>query len=269
MTNQALISERRGARELRDVEALPGSKAALISLTPIVLIALYAVLVANPSTRSFAKLLQQENQLIEWSTFLALFFGSLLSLYLAVKTKKRGAIPFITIFFAIAAFGLMIVSMEEIAWGQKIFGFCTPKAMAGVNAQGELTLHNIEGIHGKTQYLYLAFAVAGLVGISFSRARSRMMRLIAVPGTMASWFLLIGTYATILSMIKCNMLAGSFTWHVRQQAELIEFLIGSGALLYLLLVRKRNFMPLEIASDPEIDVSVVDEREFARTSTGG
>lgn len=44
---------------------------------------------------------------------------------------------------AAVAFGLLVLGMEEISWGQRIFGFATPTALASANTQGEANLHNL------------------------------------------------------------------------------------------------------------------------------
>lgn len=38
---------------------------------------------------------------------------------------------------------MVAVGMEEISWGQRIFGFHTPEALSQMNVQSELTLHNV------------------------------------------------------------------------------------------------------------------------------
>jgi hypothetical protein len=44
-------------------------------------------------------------------------------------------------FAALCAFVLFLLGMEEISWGQRIFGFDTPESLAA-NRQGEVNLHN-------------------------------------------------------------------------------------------------------------------------------
>ena len=52
------------------------------------------------------------------------------------------------------------VAGEEISWGQRIIGFATPDAIADVNVQDEVNLHNIEGIHGNIRALAVLFVAA-------------------------------------------------------------------------------------------------------------
>lgn len=46
------------------------------------------------------------------------------------------------------ALGMFFIAGEEISWGQRILGLSTPASFEESNVQGELNLHNLEGIHG-------------------------------------------------------------------------------------------------------------------------
>lgn len=63
--------------------------------------------------------------------------------------------------FAIAAF---LIAMEEISWGQRIFGLSTPDVLRALNTQEELNLHNILESSKYEAYLGIAviIAVAGM-----------------------------------------------------------------------------------------------------------
>ena len=43
---------------------------------------------------------------------------------------------------------MFVVCMEEISWGQRILGIRTPEAIARVNRQRQLNLHNLDWFHG-------------------------------------------------------------------------------------------------------------------------
>ena len=46
---------------------------------------------------------------------------------------------------------LLLACLEEISWGQRLFGIRTPDAIARVNRQRETNLHNLEFFHGHGQ----------------------------------------------------------------------------------------------------------------------
>lgn len=43
---------------------------------------------------------------------------------------------------------MLLACLEEISWGQRLFGIKTPEAIARVNHQKETNLHNLEFFHG-------------------------------------------------------------------------------------------------------------------------
>ena len=48
------------------------------------------------------------------------------------------------VIYAIISFGMLFVGLEEIAWGQVLFGWKTPENIAAVNAQNQTTIHNLK-----------------------------------------------------------------------------------------------------------------------------
>lgn len=84
------------------------------------------------------------------------FIFALLSLRLFQRRQARMGILCLLI-----ALGTFFVAGEEIAWGQRIFGWSTPDALEAVNVQQETTLHNISSAH--TLFVY-AVMLGGLYG---------------------------------------------------------------------------------------------------------
>jgi hypothetical protein len=41
----------------------------------------------------------------------------------------------------------LLVCGEEVSWGQRIFSIATPTPLAAINVQGEISLHNLDGVH--------------------------------------------------------------------------------------------------------------------------
>jgi hypothetical protein len=52
-------------------------------------------------------------------------------------------------FLLLMSFVFFLGFGEEISWGQRIFGFRTPEAVAAINVQKEFNLHNIELLNAK------------------------------------------------------------------------------------------------------------------------
>jgi hypothetical protein len=64
------------------------------------------------------------------------------------------------------------VCMEEISWGQRIFGIETPEALARINTQQELNIHNLFTNHFNEGYFYIGFVFLAANLWSFLRYQS-------------------------------------------------------------------------------------------------
>lgn len=91
----------------------------------------------------FALFLRRTNLYAEDGVFecLTMVFCVLASLLILIKLIKEGTKN--QKFLIILALVFFIVGMEEISWGQRIFGWSTPKIFGILNYQGETNLHNL------------------------------------------------------------------------------------------------------------------------------
>ncbi|WP_338153238.1 hypothetical protein [Pseudophaeobacter leonis] len=85
--------------------------------------------------------LNVEDGVLEWLSALLLLLAS----GLAVKLSRAMPIKahrWMHVFMAVVFF---VMFGEEISWGQRLLGFSTPEAMAQINVQNEVNLHNSFG----------------------------------------------------------------------------------------------------------------------------
>jgi len=82
--------------------------------------------------------------LIEDGVFesLTTVFYLLASIFFILSLSKRNSL-YINGFIGVLALACFFVGMEEISWGQRIFGIETPPTYKQINYQGELTIHNL------------------------------------------------------------------------------------------------------------------------------
>lgn len=102
-----------------------------------------------------------EDALMEWLQFLLVFASSLVFAAIGLRFlqgRQRG----IGSLCLLVALGTFFVAGEEIAWGQRVFGWSTPEALEAANVQQETTLHNISSAHPIFVY---AVMLAGLYGV--------------------------------------------------------------------------------------------------------
>ena len=85
--------------------------------------------------------LRPETGFIESATFV---FYLLAALFGAAILRRRDRLPngWTRVWFACFTLGCLLVAGEEISWGQVWFGWETPAAIAAINDQGEIGLHN-------------------------------------------------------------------------------------------------------------------------------
>ena len=115
---------------------------AISSIVTILLAVTYLVHIFDPRMHP----LYAEGGLFENLTAIVLGVSSLLVLralrsYFRNKRNKKASftLPF---FYIALAIGFFILAMEEISWGQALFGWRTPDFLAALNLQGETNLHN-------------------------------------------------------------------------------------------------------------------------------
>ncbi len=79
---------------------------------------------------------------VEYSTVIVYFVACIVSVNI-LKFFKNDKKFFVL--FLIFSIGFFLIAMEEISWGQRIFGFSTPDWFPK-NIQGETSLHNIDSL---------------------------------------------------------------------------------------------------------------------------
>ena len=124
------------------------------------------------------KRLLGEGGILEYLQALILFTSSWVSWLISTDLRKRLSKRLHSVIYAIISFVMLFVGLEEIAWGQILFGWKTPENIAAVNAQNQTTLHNLELFQKYLDLnLFLVSAVALILvlwrpSIRFLRSRA-------------------------------------------------------------------------------------------------
>ena len=215
----------------------------IILYAPVVIFLFYVSILYIPSTRSIGLLLLEENNIVELLTFTVLTLGGILGLWLALTEKKNGKRLIVYGFYTIFSISLIVIALEEIAWGQWLFGFKTPETLKLINRQGETTLHNIGWLQGHSEIMRLTFGVGGLFGIRLFFHPT--FREIGVPPVLLPWFIIIVIHAMIDVFNDIIPIQQQFDFFMQRTSELIELFIAISAFLYILL----NFWLIESCTD--------------------
>ncbi len=97
-------------------------------------------------------ILFKEDGFFENFTVVLTLASSLILFYLGIYYKTVDKKIFLFLF----AILLFLYSMEEISWGQRIFGWETPEALSKVNYQNEINVHNVF-INPYLRHIYFIF----------------------------------------------------------------------------------------------------------------
>ena len=193
----------------------------------------------------------QEDSIVENIQFLAYLSSSLLALFAGIRYLRKG--------YSMAGFALLLwagllllVSLEEISWGQRILGISTFEWVSRHSAQNELTVHNLKAVQRLLPALYI---LAGLLlsfgwiparhlpSCSFLRADVKAAILLLTP----KWYLMpfflptvfINTYfcmswLTVILFGWDRFKIGNFViWKDQEPAEL---LLSLGCLMVVIIV---------------------------------
>jgi hypothetical protein len=224
----------------------------VIALLPIIVAA--AVLMSYAS-RPLYRFVTHEDGPIEWAQFICYAAVCMFSIGIAYKRFKAGH-PWQALMFAGFAFANFFIAGEEIAWGQRIFGLQTPDDLKAINAQGEITVHNIGRIQDAFNLVMFLAAGYGVVAY-FANTRMRVerywdqARYLLVPALfLVPSFLVAFTYKLIRYTV---VRSPGFT--VTRYAELAELCLAFGFLVFTAL----NYRRLAAVS---VSAPVIQEAKF-------
>ena len=180
-------------------------------------------------------LLVREDSVFEYLTALIYFGGFGLALWLArglLADRER----LIASMFATLAFLFLFVALEEISYGQRIFGVTTPEILAESNLQEEISIHNLAAL--KPVFFTIGPVVIGLGGafgwllLGF---RHRLppplpdLLLYAIPPWFAASYFL--PYAFFWGIGWDGQWPD---WLIWQDQELLEFVLAGGFLIVVI-----------------------------------
>ena len=109
--------------------------------------------------------LAAEDGLSEWGTVGSYLAGVPLAAFISVRLWRSGH-PRIAFLYGAIAVALLTAVLEEISWGQRVFDWATPAALAEVNFQDETTVHNIPIFDRAANGAFALASLLGLVGIA-------------------------------------------------------------------------------------------------------
>jgi hypothetical protein len=202
---------------------LSGRVAELLFAFPLIGATLFALTSTHDGLYSF---LAREDSLLEWTQVAILAVAAVSATLLAVRSRREGrgrhALAYVTL-----AAGCIFVAGEEISWGQRAVGLETPEALAEINRQDELTLHNIDDVRVALKFFLIGLGLAGLALPWLLRRRGSRAYRFMPPLFMTTAFLVVATYnLTRLVFFPAGFFGSERHYKVFAFSEWPELLLG-------------------------------------------
>lgn len=131
----------------------------VIFIFPIALLFIF-ILLKITSQKIYWGIIQEDNFIenMQSIVYFVSFTVAILISHSFFKEKKR----LYALLYLVLSLGFLFISIEEISWGQRIFGIPTPKFFQHHNWQRELSLHNLNAV--KPRFLHTVYILVGFYG---------------------------------------------------------------------------------------------------------
>ena len=162
-----------------------------IFVLPILLLAIFIVLkVASPG---FYLAAVQEDSFVEYFQSIFFFLVAPFALSIGLRLLKSHR-NFAGLLYLVFSIGLLLIALEEISWGQRIFHFKCPGFFTDHNDQREINLHNLRIFQSYLHIIYILIGCYGsFVWLIYSRVSKRrkytLSYLFVPPGILMFYFL--------------------------------------------------------------------------------
>jgi len=207
--------------------------ARFITYFPIASVVLFLLAVPHPRTRALAYWIVMENKPVELATFMFLSAGGIIGLWVVLQGVRQREPLFVVAFYALFTAGVIFSAGEEVAWGQWFLHYRTPAWFEQVNAQHEVTFHNVRWLQGHSDFFRLAFGLGGVIGLLLDRWPA--FRKIAVPRLLGAAVLTIASVSIVDTYEDFYPMQRTVSRAIFESSEVIEMLIGFAALTYVWL----------------------------------
>ncbi len=204
-----------------------------LTANALVFAVLAAALLLYVADYAVFRAIAQEDHFLEWTTFWTFVLaGVAYGMQAGSDYRLRGGIPWAAA--GLAAFCLL-VALEEVSWGQRLFGYQPPTYFLEQNYQQEFNLHNLI----ETDLRMLAMLVI-LVGYGMVASA------LALVAPIRSWLERLRVVVPPPALIPAfGALAAAYAWYpVDYTGEWVECGMGLAFLAAALLPARATAVPL-------------------------
>lgn len=202
-----------------------------VFIFPILFI-ICTILLKSYNSGWYNRLMVKEDSFFEWLTFFFYFLAFFISVSISITYYKiKYFLPFYLYMFLSIA--LLFVAMEEISWGQRIFGVSTPDILLSYNIQEETNIHNIKGFPLHTLYIIVGFYgafIRFIIPVKYKEKYSTILKLYVPDHFLFFYFFFVGGLYFYYEYVWSGWEPGHFI-NAKDQ-EPVEFLLSAGFLLF-------------------------------------
>lgn len=185
-----------------------------------------AIYIANTDPDFYFDL-NREDHFVEWSTVLFLSLSAFIALGLAIRKQRKG--DRFSVFFYIFGIVLVLFTLEEISWGQRIFGIKSNEFFLEYSNQQETNIHNVLSYLSGLQTKDIAAVALTIFGV--------LLPILAINQRIRNWLvhyrLVIPTFWTAtLFLLGAVLMVDPFSGH---EEEIGELLLSMGLFFFALL----------------------------------
>lgn len=173
-----------------------------------------------------------EDGIVEWLTFFFLFGTGIYLLIMAFTNQQLNQYKYFIIFFGCFS---LLAAMEEISWGQRVFGIENPEFFEKYSDQQEINLHNSFQYFTVLTTKHIAAFVLAFYGIIFPWLVKKFN--LKIPGSIFDRVLFPGKYVWVPLIIGAFLVTDIIH---SQDEEIAEFMWSISFLVFALHIRKGN-----------------------------
>lgn len=173
------------------------------------------------------------------------FYGlaTALSFIIARRLSTRGERR-LACLYGLLVLGLFFITGEEISWGQRIFGWKTPPALMAVSTQGEMNIHNIQGVQSFFKWMQLLVGAYGtILPLTIFRIRAlqrfrRVMSWLVPPASLVPYFAITFMWRVARNF---SLLGHEHLYFQHRYNEVMELNLAMGFFLFgVYQLRRKN-----------------------------
>ncbi len=113
-------------------------------------------------------LLIKEDSSLEYTQAACYFLASVVSLIVFLRFFKNKQVLLGSL-YGVLAVGLVFIALEEVSWGQRMFGVAVPDYLVQSSTQREINIHNLEAVQPWVPLVFIAMGFYGAFAWLFVR----------------------------------------------------------------------------------------------------